>query len=81
MKVQGAQSILVSILDPQPRVQDLYIVLESHLPFGFCLDELDEQEAMSILIDAGRSVTVQKAILDEIKRLLSANGHPVDWEG
>lgn len=81
MKVRGVRSIFESVLETTTNYEDLYIVLERHLPFGFCLDELSDQEAMSILSDAGRSPYVQKAILDEIKRLLSANGHEVDWEG
>lgn len=81
MKVQSARTVFEDVFGPVRNSQDMYIVLESHLPWGFCLDELTDQEGMEILIEAGRSYEVQQAIIAKIKELLAAAGHAVDWEG
>lgn len=79
-----AQTVKVIIQDALEFVVDdgsAYILLPGSLPFGLCLDDLGDDEAAQILIDAGRSASVQKAIIAEIKNLLAAAGHEVDWEG
>ena len=82
MKVLNARTVFEDVFGPVRNWQDMYIVLESHLPFGFCLDDnLSDQEAKEILVEAGRSYEVQKAIIAKVKDLLAAAGHEVDWEG
>ncbi len=81
MRVTSVRTLMEEVLLPSRQVDDLYIVLDAHLPYGFCLDELSTDECKQILIDAGRSPEVQRAIIGQVKFLLDAAGHNVDWEG